>query len=197
MDAIYLLNWLEENEEAIKQRAINALMAHLKRCQSSLGLGEKLSQEDYSFSMMVQMGPTSKIHPTSRDEASLSILDYPHLVKYFPTSYDVNDDCERNVIINAYVHLLDPARRRVVAIRKMHEEKVRQQQQPACSVSPLGQGAGAWRRRAVSPRLTRGLARTWRWTSPQSAIHYPAFLSRRVSRRSTSWTDHSWWVSSS
>ena len=133
MDAIYLLNWLEENEEAIKQRAINALMAHLKRCQSSLGLGEKLSQEDYSFSMMVQMGPTSKVHPTSRDEASLSILDYPHMVKYFPTSYDVNDDCERNVIINAYVHLLDPARRRVVAIRKMHEERVKQQQQPTQS----------------------------------------------------------------
>ena len=133
MDAIYLLNWLEENEEAIKQRAINALMAHLKRCQSSLGLGEKLSQEDYSFSMMVQMGPATKIHPTSRDEASLSILDYPHLVKYFPTSYDANDDCERNVIINAYVHLLDPARRRVVALRKMHEEKVRQQQQPTQS----------------------------------------------------------------
>ena len=133
MDAIYLLNWLEENEEAIKQRAINALMAHLKRCQSSLGLGEKLSQEDYSFSMMVQMGPATKIHPTSRDEASLSILDYPHMIKYFPTSYNATDDCERNVIINAYVHLLDPARRRVVALRKMHEEKVRQQQQPTQS----------------------------------------------------------------
>ena len=133
MDAIYLLNWLEENEEAIKQRAINALMAHLKRCQSSLGLGEKLSQEDYSFSMMVQMGPASKIHPTSQDEASLSILDYPHMVKYFPTSYDAADDCEQNMIINAYIHLLDPARQRVVALRKMHEEKVRQQQQPTQS----------------------------------------------------------------
>ena len=62
-----------------------------------------------------------------------NILDYPHLVKYFPTSYDVNEDCERNVMINAYVHLLDPARRRVVAIRKMHEEKIRQQQQPTQS----------------------------------------------------------------
>ena len=133
MDAIYLLNWLEENEEAIKQRAITALMAHLKRCQSSLGLGEKLSQEDYLFSMMVQMGPASKVHPTSRDEASLSILDYPHMVKYFPTSYDAADDCKRNVIINAYIHLLDPARRWVVALRKMHEEKVRQQQQPTQS----------------------------------------------------------------
>ena len=130
MDVIYLLNWLNQNEEAIKQRAINALMAHLKRCQSTLGLGEKLSQEDYSFSMMVQMGLAAETHPTSRNEACLGILDYPHLVKYFPTSYDVNDDCERNVMINAYVHLLDPARRRVVAIRKMHEEKIRQQQQP-------------------------------------------------------------------
>ena len=129
MDVIYLLNWLNDNEEAIKQRAINALMAHLRRCQSTLGLGEKLSQEDYSFSMMVQMGSAAETHPTSRNEACLGILDYPHLVKYFPTSYDVNDDCERNVMINAYVHLLDPARRRVVAIRKMHEEKVRQQQQ--------------------------------------------------------------------
>ena len=31
------------------------------------------------------------------------------------------------------VHLLDPARRQVVALRKMHEEKVRQQQQPTQS----------------------------------------------------------------
>ena len=82
---------------------------------------------------MVQLGPASKIHPTSWDEVGLSILDYPHMVKYFPTSYDAADDCERNVIINAYIHLLDPARRRVVALRKMHEEKVRQQQQPTQS----------------------------------------------------------------
>ena len=140
MDVIYLLNWLNDNEEAIKQRAISALMAHLRRCQSTLGLGEKLSQEDYSFSMMVQMGSAAETHPTSRNEACLGILDYPHLVKYFPTSYDVNDDCERNVMINAYVHLLDPARRRVVAIRKMHEEKVRQQQstqsQPRDATTP-------------------------------------------------------------
>ena len=74
MDVIYLLNWLEENEEAIKQRAINALMAHLKRCQSTLGLGEKLSQEDYSFSMMVQMGSGAKTHPTSREEAASAYL---------------------------------------------------------------------------------------------------------------------------
>ena len=135
MDVIYLLNWLNDNEAAIKQRAINALMAHLRRCQSTLGLGEKLSQEDYSFSMMVQMGSAAETHPTSRNEACLGILDYPHLVKYFPTSYDVNDDCERNVMINAYVHLLDPARRRIVAIRKMHEEKVKQQQLPTQSRS--------------------------------------------------------------
>ena len=139
MDVIYLLNWLNDNEAAIKQRAISALMAHLRRCQSTLGLGEKLSQEDYSFSMMVQMGSAAETHPTARNEACLGILDYPHLVKYFPTSYDVNDDCERNVMINAYVHLLDPARRRVVAIRKMHEE-VRQQQkstsQPRDATTP-------------------------------------------------------------
>ena len=140
MDVIYLLNWLNENEEAIKQRAINALMAHLRRCQSTLGLGEKLSQEDYSFSMMVQMGSAAETHPTARNEACLGILDYPHLVKYFPTSYDVNDDCERNVMINAYVHLLDPARRRVVAIRKMHEETRQQQKstqsQPRDATTP-------------------------------------------------------------
>ena len=152
MDAIYLLNWLEENEEAIKQRAINALMAHLKHCQSSLGMGEKLSQEDYSFSMMVQMGPTSKIHPTSRDEASLSVLDYPHMVKYFPTSYDAADDCERNVIINAYIHLLDPARRRVVALRKMHKEKIRQQQQPTQSQQPMPPRNSPQRQQSHQPR---------------------------------------------
>ena len=139
MDVIYLLNWLNDNEAAIKQRAISALMAHLRRCQSTLGLGEKLSQEDYSFSMMVQMGSAAETHPTARNEACLGILDYPHLVKYYPTSYDVNDDCERNVMINAYEHLLDPARRRVVAIRKMHEETRQQQKstsQPRDATTP-------------------------------------------------------------
>ena len=126
MEQKHLLNFIEDNFSAIKQRAIFALERHLYDGQCSVGVGETLTMEDYSFSMMVQVAH-GKFHPTGRNEADLGILDRPHLLDTFCTAYDVNNTTENNVMLNGYIHLLEAPRRRVVAIRKLQERQRAQQ----------------------------------------------------------------------
>ena len=126
MDQKHLLNFIEDNFSAIKQRAIFALESRLYDGQCSVGVGETLTMEDYSFSMMVQVAH-GKFHPTGRNKTDLAILNRPHLLDTFCTAFDVNNTSENNVMLNGYIHLLEAPRRRVVAVQKLQEKQLAQQ----------------------------------------------------------------------
>jgi len=115
--------YLTEHKAKIKLYAVDALQRHLHDCQSPAGAGESdLGVDDFSLSFMIASvtDDCAKLNPSGRREAGLWICQYPWLARKVDLDSLGIVNCA--YVVNAYVHLLDPARRRRIVLKKIKEE---------------------------------------------------------------------------
>ena len=144
----FLPEYLRVHEPTLKVHAVAALMRHLVSCQSPVGAGEKdLTVEDFSISFMVASisEETAQLNPSGRREAGLWICAYPWMAR--KVDFEVNDPLDhgeavnRAYVINCYVHLLDPARRRRTVLKRVREDEEQEKRKIAVPHKKANKGS--------------------------------------------------------
>ena len=115
--------YLARNKALIRQHAVFTLNEHLLETQCPAGALENLTAEDYSISFAVATvsEEAKRLNPMGRSEGPLFYCAFNNLVDPIalyqgPSSMAVH-------IINVYIMLLDPLKRRTAVIKKAREEE--------------------------------------------------------------------------
>ena len=124
-DPMDIGGYVTENWLALKEIGRSFLEAHMKRSNHHIGIGENLTQEDYSFGVSVAtVSPAARMmNPFSRPEAGMWALQTPTLLD--PVRVDIMEEGRRleswQLIINGYIHLNEMGRRANVVARTIRE----------------------------------------------------------------------------
>ena len=117
---------------SIKLQAAHFLQKHFDHTQSALGLTETITVDDFSLSFMLasvsDLGRS--LHPYGRNEGPLHFCLFPKLCKLIPIGVTHEGEIVDCHVINAYVHLNDPARRKNPVLKKKEEDRKRKKEQP-------------------------------------------------------------------
>ena len=118
---------LARHYTSLKMQASHFLQKHLLRCQNALGCNEPITVDDFSLSFMVaSLSPAGfKLHPSGRNEGPLHFCLYSGLVEMVNLGYADDGTPMGCYVINAYVHLMEPTRRRTTVLKKAAEDKKR------------------------------------------------------------------------
>ncbi len=118
---------------SIKTQAAHFLQKHLNRCQSALGITETITVDDFSLSfMLASVSDIGKsLHPTNRNEGPLHFCLFPKLCQLTPIGITQEGDVIDCYVINAYIHLMDAARRKNAVLKRKHEEDEKKEQAAA------------------------------------------------------------------
>ena len=118
--------------QSIKLQAAFYLRQHLNRSQSALAAVEEVTVDDFSLSFMLasvsEIGRS--LHPTNRNEGPLHFSMFPKLCKLTPLGITQDGEPVGCYVVNAYIHLLDAARRRTSILKKQDEDRKRKKEQP-------------------------------------------------------------------
>ena len=116
---------LSRHYQSIKVQASHLLQKHLHRCQSTLGVTESITVDDFSLSFMLASVSEAgrRLHPSGRNEGPLHFCLFAGLVELVPLGYEEDGGRLDCYVINAYIHLLDAPRRRTAALKKIEDEK--------------------------------------------------------------------------
>ena len=120
-DHRYLKNYLLDNESSIKSAGIKIFFQYLNRTQSPLGVGEKIPDEQFGMTYSVQSNGVVRLNPNGKPEADIWVLDHPHLLETYRTALDYGGN-EYVIVINAYMTLNEPHKRRAVVQQRRAEE---------------------------------------------------------------------------
>jgi hypothetical protein len=129
--------YLARNKAHIRQHAVFTLAEHLLETQCPAGVLEVLTHEDYSISFAVATisEEARRLNPMGRAEGPLFYCAFNNLVD--PIAL-YQGSCSMAVhVINVYIMLLDPLKRRSAVIKKAREEEA------------------AWRENQLKPKQNR------------------------------------------
>ena len=130
-DITQLPAYLARYKTKVKAQAIRHLHRHLLDTQCPLGLGEELTTDDYgvSFTVATLTLRAGYLHPYERKEGPLFYCLYPGLVEPVFLRYLENGEADMAYIINVYINLLEPNKRRsALAVRLQQEELQRKEE---------------------------------------------------------------------
>ena len=132
--------YLSRYKQQVKQQAVRQLHRHMLDTQCAMGLGEVLTLDDYGISFMAasltQRGYS--LHPFERNEGPLFFCLFPGLVEPAVLRYDENGPAESAYIINVYINLLEPSKRRTVVAKRIHEEEQYRKEEIAAQMQAQG-----------------------------------------------------------
>ena len=120
-DARHVPMYLWRNKTIVRQHAVAALQQHLLDTQCSTGVMETLTVEDYSlsFSWASISEEGRSLNPFGRSELPLAYAAFDRLVTPRPIS---RDDTQGSLVVNVFVMLQEPAKRRMSVIKRAREE---------------------------------------------------------------------------
>lgn len=129
--------YLARNKALIRQHAVYTLTEHLLETQCPAGALEALSHEDYSISFAVATisEEARRLNPVGRAEGPLFYCAFNNLVR--PIALYQGGCSMMAHVINVYIMLLDPPKRRSAVIKKAREEEA------------------AWRENQLRPKQNR------------------------------------------
>lgn len=118
--------YLAENEGKLKAHAVAQLHRHLLRCQCIAGANETLTIDDYSvsYSIATISNEASLMNPNKRREGPIFYCHFPNLLGTIDLDVDMGtgEIYDYAHVINLYIHLLDPSRRRNKVVEKLKAE---------------------------------------------------------------------------
>ena len=121
--------YLSKHKTAIRSYAMHLLQKHLIANQCSVGVNEALSPEDFgmSFSLASLSPRATGLNPNNRNEGPMFFAAYPGLTEevFLGTNDDGTPDSAH--VVNVYVHLLESNKRRHLVLRKIREDKAKQE----------------------------------------------------------------------
>ena len=115
----------------VKKEGIRILQRHLMDTQCPIGLGESLNADDYgiSFTVATLTQRAGVLHPHERNEGPLWYCLFPGLVEPVYLRYNEHGGMDSAYILNAYITLLEPGKRRsFLAIRLQQEDAARREE---------------------------------------------------------------------
>ena len=113
--------YLWRNKAMVRQHAVAVLQQHLLDTQCSTGVMETLTVEDYSlsFSWASITEEGRSLNPFGRSELPLAFAAFDKLVAPRPIS---RDDPQGSLVVNVFIMLQEPAKRRMAVIKRSREE---------------------------------------------------------------------------
>ena len=167
--------YLMEHEGRLKAHAATQLLHHLKRSQSSLGLGENLVLDDFSISWMPASvtAEAACLNPNSRNEGGMWMCAFPHLLQKVDLGPcpdpDEDDEEDEAYLVNCYINLVNQNSRRRCVQAKQQQEAVQKQEAAAAAAKK----AKDQEERAANPHLHPPPKKTTRTNSPAAANRVP------------------------
>jgi hypothetical protein len=121
-DARKMPAYVSRNIQVIRQHAVNVLQRHLQLTQCSTGALETLCAEDYSisFSWASVTEAGRQLTQNGRPDLALGYAMCDHLVA--PVRVSQNDP-HPTYVLNVYVQLQEPTRRRNAVVKKAKEDE--------------------------------------------------------------------------
>ena len=144
MDPSRIPAYLAQHEGTIKTTGIYYLQQHLRDNQSPIGLNESLTLDDYSISFMAaSLSPRgSQMHPGGRNEGPLFYFLFDGLIDDVSLKYaPLDQENPRAYFVNAYIHLVDAAKRRNAISKKQKDDKsdsANQAKKPKMTMTQMG-----------------------------------------------------------
>jgi hypothetical protein len=115
--------YLSRNKALIRQHAVATLTEHLLDTQCPAGALECLTYEDYSISFAVATVTEEArlLNPMGRNEGPLFYCAFDNLVQ--PVALHAGASSIAVHVINVYIMLLEPAKRRSAVVQKARDEE--------------------------------------------------------------------------
>ena len=132
MDIRLVPAYLHRYETILKIRARKALEAHFKAQQCTLGIGESLTLEDFSFSFSITSlsDVGDRVWPLARKEGPLSWCLIDKFIQTVPFNLYPDGSMDVGHTLNAYIHLNAPKNRRRAVLQEMNREKQKAESAP-------------------------------------------------------------------
>jgi len=136
-DVRRLPGYICKYRQRIKTHAIDCLQRHLRETVCSIGADEELSPDDFGISfMMASVSPIGRaLHPNRRNEGAMFYCMYPPLLDevYLYLATDATPITAQ--VVNAYIHLLEPSRRRTYVLKRHRKEQLRKKEAQAVAAT--------------------------------------------------------------
>ncbi len=159
-DITRLPTYLAKHEEAIKAHAMHLLLTHLQLSQCSTGVGETLSTQDFGLTFAIAtISPIAAtvLNPSGRHEGPVFYSGCPDWLEEIPVGPNEDGSQDTAHVVNAYVYLPEPNRRRHLALKRVKEEKARSESanngEPHPSKKPRFNNPNVPRRPFIDNRL--------------------------------------------
>jgi hypothetical protein len=124
--------YLTRYKSLIKTHAKSQVEQHFQDCNFAGGLGEPLSEEDFSmkFSWATLSLMGKRLNPSGRDEGPIWYAIYPNLIEPVNLARSLDFPDEWVHVINCYVHLLHPNGRRNLAKKNLEQQQEERRKLP-------------------------------------------------------------------
>ncbi len=118
---------LSQYYQSVKAHAAYALQKHLEMTQSTLGVDEVITLDDFSLTFMLSSvsDEAKRHHPYGRNEGPLYYCLFSEYTRLSTIGYTIDNKPATCYLINAYIHLNEAAKRRNAVLKKKRsaEEK--------------------------------------------------------------------------
>jgi hypothetical protein len=119
--------YLAKHKETIKVHAMHLLLRHFQDSQCSTGVGEILSTQDFgmTFSIATISGRAAALNPMGRHEGPVFYSACPDWTEEIPVETTEEGVQDAAQVVNCYIYLPEPNRRRHLVIKRVAEERSR------------------------------------------------------------------------
>lgn len=114
-----LPEYLVANEGKVKTHAVSQLQTHLVRCQSALGLNEKLTLDDFSLTFTIASitEEAALLNPNSRSEGPMWMCHFPSFTRMIQLDSTPGEE-DYAYVVNGYINLVHQNQRRRLVAQK-------------------------------------------------------------------------------